>query len=234
MKRSNICKNCGKIFFGYHKFCSKLCYSLWQKGKNMEQILGKEKVEIFRQKMRRSMEKKFGEKRAEEIKNKIRQTKKDRNQGAKSIYLHYPKKCKYCNFYFTEKKGSISQQFCSHKCYTNWKTGRTYEEMYGFQKSVEIHYKKAGTNPESKKHIELKEYVSNFLESKGYEVFTEVSVWLGFYYRIADVVGIKGQEKVAVECGSIEKKKFKEYSDVFQWIIHIPYSGKIKYLKGVF
>jgi hypothetical protein len=88
---------------------------------------------------------------------------------------------------------------------------------------------------EKSKHRELKKKVGTFLEEKGYDVYYEVYVWVGTHFRIVDVVGFRNNysEKVAVECGNVNKNKFKEYSKIFQFILHIPYKGVITYIGGL-
>jgi hypothetical protein len=131
--------------------------------------------------------------------------------------------------------------FCSIKCKYKWRKGKKFEDTLVkikpdklkkiISESSMFRWKRIGY--ETIEHKNLKKGISLFLQSRGYETYFEVPVWIGKYFRITDVVGIKGQEKVAVECGSIGKGKIREYSDIFQWIIHIPYKGEIKYLKGL-
>jgi hypothetical protein len=155
--------------------------------------------------------------------------------------------CDFCGEKFIYTKYQ-NKRFCSHDCY--WKFLKNVGGIEGYisPEKVEIlkanqvrnRIKRSGKYlrycNESIEHIELKQKSLNILQKQGYEVYTEVFVWVGNYFRVADVVGFKNnyKEKVVVECGNTGDNKLQEYSNVFQWIIHIPYKGNIKYIKGLF
>ena len=157
--------------------------------------------------------------------------------------------CDTCKkeFSMDNRRKVYNHHFCSRECYYKW-FGKAHKgknnPFFGKKHSIDTKIKimkgrlkipnayfKYGYDTE--KHKKLKLQVGAFLESKGYEVFYEVCIF-NIFFRVADVVGLKGQEKVVVECGTVDKKKFKEYSDIFQWIIHVPYKGEIKLIKGLF
>jgi len=220
-----ICLNCKKETKN-PKFCSKICFNKFYTGKTYEEIYGKEK--------------------SDKIKELIRVLSVTKE---KKTFI-----CKNCGKKF--KWSPVSNRvFCSVKCNNFFKRGKSYEERLGEERGYQyrLHVAEATkkswkepsrftningfhTGGESQAHKNLKKIIGDYLIKKGYEVFEEVPIFLRNYFRIADIVGIKnnGMEKVAVECGGVDKHKFKEYSDIFQWIIHVPYKGEIKLIKGLF
>ena len=214
-------------------FCRKECKNFWVYKKRIERkLLIKKEYGINRQ---LNLIFKYDPNNPHSLKLRKRKTK------LKNVTLI----CKFCNEPFIRKiNNSYTPKFCSSKCYGKYikklggvdncltpelsiKTKQKRFQSVAFSGNIFTHTR------EGPKHKKIKLNIGKFLESKKYEVYYEVFVWVGGYFRIADVVGFKGNEKVVVECGETSKRKLKEYEKIFQYIIHIPYRGKIKYLRGL-
>ncbi len=68
------------------------------------------------------------------------------------------------------------------------------------------------------------------LEALGYDVSLEKWMTLnGVHYRI-DVYGLRGDEKILVECGTCPRPKLNALNGSFENVVHVPY-GKEESLK---
>ncbi len=68
------------------------------------------------------------------------------------------------------------------------------------------------------------------LEALDYNISLEKWVTVnGQHYRI-DVYGLRGDEKVLVECGQCPRPKLNDLNDSFENVVHVPY-GKEERLK---
>jgi hypothetical protein len=241
-RKGNIfpCDNCGQpkyVTLGSkykHHFCSYECFKSWIKGKSKLEILGKEKFDETVKKISKTLTGKtweilYGKEKADEMKEKMSKLQTGKVSSAQKIEkISKTWKLKYEEGYVNPKKGTKTSEE------TKEKLSRIATKI---RNDPNFMIKLSGTRHERSyegiEHKKLKKKIGDFLQSKGYEVYYEVYIFNYHSVRIADVVGFKGQEKVVVECGNINKKKLSEYKTVFQYIIHIPYSGEIKYLRGL-
>ncbi len=217
----NNCLSCEKET-NNPKFCNRQCFHDYCKGKTYEELYGKEKAKKLR----------------ELVKLQTIERKKDKNI------------CKFCRKIFYR---NYSKTFCTLKCFQQWLKGKPLEKRLKNVKDIKLyklHLAEATTktwkNPnrarnfgkmyglfESPAHKNLKQISALVLNKQGYETYFETLIWVGNYFRVVDVFGIKKDEKVAVECGGVSQRKINEYKKIFQWIIHIPYKGEIKYIRGL-
>jgi len=89
-------------------------------------------------------------------------------------------------------------------------------------------------------HFELMRFACFFLEGKGYKVSTEQTCKVGNLSFRVDVVGIRNDKLIAVECGNIHKligeekgrgripEKLQLLSEIFDKVIWIPYTRERK------
>lgn len=80
----------------------------------------------------------------------------------------------------------------------------------------------------SKKHKELVDLAVKALKDSGCHI---VKVEYSFKGHKIDVVGFKGNSKIAVECGNIENILLFWLLKNFDYVIKIPYEGLIQFWK---
>lgn len=82
---------------------------------------------------------------------------------------------------------------------------------------------------ESDRHLLLKERAKEILFEKGFkedEIYFEYRIPRnnGFFYRV-DVIGIKNNLKVAIECGNCETEKIEDLHSFCDEVLHLKYNN---------